>query len=137
MRAKTAIKRSKYVAENADLSGSRFCTFNLRNCQFHNVNLSKADFNDVNLSIAKFHNINLSYVKISAAQMGGAKFKHIGLPRGSKGKQRPLKFEECDLNGTVISKCDLSNVKIRHCNVEGMTIDGILVTDLMASYKQV
>ncbi len=30
----------------------------------------------------------------------------------------------------------LSGVKIVECNMEGMTIDGVLVTDLLAAYKQ-
>ena len=98
--------------------------------------LAQAEFDDVNMTKAQFHNINMSDIAVSCVQMGGAKFKHIGLPPGSKGKQRPLSFEEADLNGTTISKCDLSNVKIVNCNVEGMTIDGVPVTKLMAAYKQ-
>jgi uncharacterized protein YjbI with pentapeptide repeats len=68
--------------------------------------------------------------------MGGATFKHIGLPPGSKGKQRPLRFEEADLSGTTISKCDLSDVRIEKCNIQGMMIDGISVTYLVAAFKQ-
>jgi hypothetical protein len=38
----------------------------------------------------------------------------------------------CD---STFRKLDLSNVKIIDCDVQGMTIDGILVTDLTAAYK--
>ena len=120
------IKCGKHLAEHADISGSRF----------HDVNLAQAEFDDVNMTQVRFHNINMSDITVSAVQMGGAKFRHIGLPPGSKEKQRPLSFEEADLNGTTISKCDLSNVKIENCNCEGMTIDGVLVTELLAAYKQ-
>ena len=120
------IKCGKHLAEHANIAGSRF----------HDVNLAQAEFDDVNMTKVRFHNINMSDITVSAVQMGGARFKHIGLPPGSKEKQRPLSFEEADLNGTTISRCDLSNVKIESCKVEGMTIDGIAVTDLLAAYRQ-
>ena len=119
------IKCGKHLADNANLAGSTF----------HNVNLSDALFDNVNMTHVRFHNINLSDIDVSAVQIGGAHFKHFGLPPGSPGKQRPLSFEEGDLNSSTFSRCDLSNVKLTDCNLEGMTIDGILVTDLLAAYK--
>jgi len=120
------IKCGKHLARHAALTGSRF----------EDVCLGNAEFDNVSLAGAKLHNINLSDITVTAAQMGGATFKHIGLPSGSTEKQRPLRFEEADLNGTIILKCDLSGVKIEQCNTRGMTIDGISIADLMAAYKQ-
>jgi uncharacterized protein YjbI with pentapeptide repeats len=120
------IKCGKHLALHAKLTGSRF----------EDVCLGDAEFDNVSLVRAKLHNINLSDITVTAAQIGGATFKYIGLPMGSKGKQRPLRFEEADLNGTTISKSDLSGVKIEDCNIQGMTIDGIPVADLIATYKQ-
>lgn len=120
------IKCGKHFAQHAKLTGSRF----------EDVCLGDAEFDNVSLVRAKLHNINLSDITVTAAQIGGATFKHIGLPPGSVGKQRPLKFEEADLNGTTILNCDLSGMKIEKCNTQGMTIDGVLVTDLIAAFKQ-
>ena len=117
----------KHLAENADISGS----------QFHNVNLSGADFDDVNLSKTRFHNINLSDIQVSAAQIGGAKFKHIGPPPDKDGhqpRQRPVTFEEAMLCDSLFRKVDMSNVQIIDCNIDGMTIDGVLVTDLLKAH---
>jgi uncharacterized protein YjbI with pentapeptide repeats len=122
----TTIKCGKQLVEHANISGSRF----------HDVNLSETEFDDINMSKVRFHNINMSDIEVSAVQMGGAKFRHIGLPPCTGGKQRPLWFEEADLNGTTISKCDLSNVKIEICNLEGMTIEGVLVTELLSVFNQ-
>lgn len=102
--------------------------------KFTDVNLAQAEFDDVNLCRARFHNINMSDISVSAAQMGGAKFKHIGLPPGSKEKQRPIAFEEADLNGIVLSKCNLSNEKNQELRPRGNDIGGILVTALLAAY---
>jgi hypothetical protein len=123
------IKGGKHLAENADISGSRF----------HEVNLSGADFDDVNLSQARFHNINLSDIQVTAVQIGGATFKHIGPPPdkdGHQARQRPVMFEEAMLGDSTFLKVDLSNVRIIDCNIQGMTIDGILVTDLLKGFRK-
>jgi uncharacterized protein YjbI with pentapeptide repeats len=115
---KPTITCGKQVAEHANLAGSTFT--------------------DVNLSKVRMHDINLSDLDLSAAQIGGAKFKHIGLPPSKEGKQerqRPVLFEEATLCDSTFRKVDLSNVKIIDCDVHGMTIDGILVTDLLTAYK--
>lgn len=123
------------VFRHLSLAGAVFDNVSMKNATLHDINLSDAMFDDINMKNAAFHNINMSNVSISAVQLGGAKFKHIGLPPGSKEKQRPLSFEEADLNGTTISKCDLSNMRIEDCTIAGMTINGILVTDLLADHK--
>lgn len=125
----STIKCGKHLAEHANISGS----------QFHDVNLSGADFNNVNLSKARFHDINLSDIEVSAVQIGGATFKHIGPPPDKDGKQarqRPVTFEEAMLCDATFRNVDLSNVKIIDCNIQGMTIDGVLATDLLKEYKK-
>ena len=113
---------------------------NLAGSQFHAVNLTGADFDDVNLSNSRFHNVNLSNVTISAAQMGGASFRHVGPPPpdpdGKQERQRPVRFEEMMLCDSTFRKVDLSNVRIVECDLTGMTIDGLLVTDLLASHPR-
>ncbi len=123
------IKCGKHLAEHANLSGS----------QFHDVNLAGADFNDVNLSGARFHNINMSDISLTAAQIGGARFKHIGPPPDKDGRQerqRPVTFEEMMLCDSTFRKVDLSNVRITDCNLDGMTIDGMLISDMIEAYSK-
>src|SRR5262245_44568424 len=113
---KPTITCGKQLAEHADLTGS----------VFHDVNLSGAAFENVNLSKTKIDGIHRSELDLSAAQIGGARFKHIGLPPNKEGKlerQRPVTFEEATLCDSTFRKVDLSNVKIIDCDVRGMTID--------------
>lgn len=70
-------------------------------------NLSDAIFNDVNLSNASFENVNLSGTRITDANLTG------------------LHITNVNLGGAVIADAVF----------EGMTINGILVTDLLASYE--
>ena len=107
--------------------------------KFHDTNMERSDFNNVNLSNTTFNNINMSDINISAAQMGGAKFKHIGPPPDKDGKQerqRPVTFEEMMLCDSTFLRVDMSNVKISECNTDGMTINGILVSDLLSAYNK-
>jgi len=121
------IKCGKQLAEHENLSESRF----------HDVNLTQADFDNVCLAQTRIHNVNMSDMTIECVQMGGTSFRHVGLPpeQRTAAKQRPLMFEDCDLNGSAFKKVDLSGAKIAECNIEGMTIDDMLVTDLIMAYK--
>jgi uncharacterized protein YjbI with pentapeptide repeats len=123
------IKCGRHLAEHADISGS----------QFRDVNLGGAEFDNVDLSKATFHNINLSDISLTAAQIGGARLKHIGPPpdkHGKQDRQRPVTFEEMMLCDSTFRKVDMSNVKIIECNTSGMTIDGIPVADMMTAYER-
>jgi len=107
--------------------------------EFEDLNMSEAKFTNINLSKARFHEINFSDVSFTAAQIGGATFKHIGPPPcGPEGqeRQRPVTFEEGMLCDSTFRSMDMSGVQIVDCDVTGMTIDGVLVTDLLAEWKK-
>jgi uncharacterized protein YjbI with pentapeptide repeats len=126
---KPTITSGKQVALMADIAGS----------VFRDVNLAGAEFENVNMSQTRMHDINLSDISISAANLGGAHFKHLGPPpdqNGKQEKQKAVTFEEAQLCDSTFKKVDLSNVKIIDCNIDGMSIDGVLVTDLIAAYKK-
>lgn len=133
------IQCGKNIAEHADISGSVFTDVNLKGAKFDNVNISGVTFNNINMSRVKLHDINLSDIEVSAVQMGRAKFRHVGLPpcsTKSTDKQRPVTFTEMDLNSSAFTLVDLSGVKIESCKTEGMTIDGIAVSDMLAAYQK-
>ena len=109
---------------------------NLAGSAFEHSNLAGTRFTDINLSGARFHDINFSDVQFTAAQIGGATFKHIGPPPQTHERQRGVTFEEATLCDSVFLKVDLSNVRIVDCNIEGMTVDGVLLTDLIAAYRK-
>ena len=120
---------NKMSVQNDDVGGS----------EFENLNMAGAHFTNINLSGARFHDINFSDVQFTAAQIGGTTFKHIGPPpdqEGQQARQRAVTFEEGQLGDSVFRRMDLSNVKIVDCDVTGMTIDDILVTDLLAEWKK-
>ena len=126
----------KLTLREKDLSDSSFEMVNLEGVRFNNANLGHAQFEDVNLAGAKFNDINFSDVVFSRAQLGGTVFTQLGLPPGSPEKQRGIRFEDADMNDSVFLDCNLQNARIEKCNTTGMTIDGVLVSDLLAAYAK-
>ncbi|WP_121809219.1 pentapeptide repeat-containing protein [Mucilaginibacter kameinonensis] len=106
------------------------------------VMMNNASFKDVCITGLKIEDANLSDLEIKYAQLGGAYIHDIGMPPEGHpaydpdAKQRPLKFENCDLQGSTITDCNLSNVSISDCNLSGMKINGIEVADLLKAYQQ-
>lgn len=114
----------------------------LNGSSFQNVMMNALLFNDVSMTHCKIINANLSDLEIEGAQIGGAYIHNIGGPPEDHPaydpafRQRPVKFENCDLNSSSFSNCNLSDVAITDCNVSGMRINGILVTDLLSAYNK-
>ncbi len=97
-------------------------------------------FNDISFKNVKITNANMSDLEIEGAQLGGAYIHNIGMPPQGhplfdpEKKQLPLRFEDCNLQGTHITNCNLSgsvfddisfkNVKITNANMSGMEIEG-------------
>jgi hypothetical protein len=128
----------KLSVKHDDISGSEFEDLCMPGTTFTNINLGGAKFEDINLGKAEFHNINFSDGVFAGANIGGALFKHLGtMPDkdGNQERQRPVTFEEAMLCDSTFLRVDLSGVKIVECDLTGMTIDGILVTDLLKAWN--
>jgi uncharacterized protein YjbI with pentapeptide repeats len=114
----------------------------LEDSKFTMVCLNRTQLNDIAATNVKISDANLSDLEIDGAQLGGAYIHNIGMPPEGhpfydpNAKQRPLKFEDCDLNGSEIINCDLTDVALRDCNTTGMTINGILVDNLLLAYNK-
>jgi uncharacterized protein YjbI with pentapeptide repeats len=79
----------------------------LHGAEFLNVNLNGAQFRDVNLAEAQFVDVNLK----------GARLEDVALVR------------------VTIRNADCSHLSLEDACYEGMTIDGILVTELLRVYR--
>src|SRR5580698_6349262 len=132
---------ARIEATEFNLEGSEFTKGTLRNSHLKNIMLSGTVIDDVNASDMKIINANLSDLEIEGAQLGGAYIHNIGMPPAGHpmynpdARQKPLKFENCDLSNSTITDCNLSNVLIDDCNISGMKINGILVEDLLKQYN--
>jgi uncharacterized protein YjbI with pentapeptide repeats len=99
-------------------------------------------FGDVSARHVKITNANLSDLEIEGAQLGGAYIHNIGMPpKGhpmydASAKQRPLRFENCNLAGSTITDCNLEGIIISDCNLTGMMINGIPVEEMIKACKE-
>ena len=115
----------------------------IEDSSFEILCMDRSHFRDVSAKNIKITDANLSDLEIEGAQLGGAYIHNIGMPPeghpmyNPAAKQRPLKFENCDLNNSTITDCNLSGVVIEDCNLSGMKINGILVEDLLKQYGKI
>jgi uncharacterized protein YjbI with pentapeptide repeats len=79
--------------------------------------LSGSVFDDVNMSGCTLHNINLLGASIDDANMSGWRVNSV------------------NLSGLRLTKANLADVSIGDSRYEGMTIEGIPVTAMIAAYK--
>ncbi|MGF7042227.1 pentapeptide repeat-containing protein [Mucilaginibacter lappiensis] len=114
----------------------------LDDSSFRMMKMNNAYFNDVCMTTLKITNANLSDLEIEGAQLGGAYIHNIGMPpKGhpaydENAKQRPLRFEDCNLENSTITNCNLKGATFDNCNMTGTTINGILVEDLLKNYHK-
>src|SRR5277367_2940091 len=95
----------------------------IEDSRFEILCMDRSYFRDVSAKNIKITDANLSDLEIDGAQLGGAYIHNIGMPPkghpmyNPDAKQRPLKFENCDLNNSTITDCNLSGVLIDDCNL--------------------
>lgn len=88
---------------------SAFEEVNLNNSDLHNLAMMNCDFDNVTLTETKFANTAMNKSSFSNSNLSNAK------------------FYETDFSGAEIDKS---------CNLDGMTIDGIPVRELLSLYKE-
>jgi uncharacterized protein YjbI with pentapeptide repeats len=108
----------RFEVTQSSLSGSTFHDVNLGGAAFENVNLARATFSDVNLTGVSFDNVTFLGPTFSDLNLAGAAFDNVNLA------------------GVRITDADLRNAAIVDCQVEGMTIEGVSVAEMMAAYRK-
>lgn len=136
---KTALQERMEIVESKKILDVKRAS--IEDSKFETICMDRSHFRDVSAKGIKIMDANLSDLEIEGAQLGGAYIHNIGMPPEGHpmydptARQRPLKFENCDLNNSTITDCNLSGMIIDDCNISGMKINGILVEDLLKQYK--
>ncbi len=112
--------------DGPQLQGNEFARADMTDVRFNGVQLSgasfwavmeRASFKDTNLQSAVFDDVNLSE----------ASFTNVNLAQST--------IENANLAGVRINNANLSEVEITNANLIGMTINGVLVSDLFEAYE--
>jgi uncharacterized protein YjbI with pentapeptide repeats len=77
-----------------------------------------------NISGSQFHNVNLSAADFDDVNLSNTRFHNVNLS--------DIKVSAVQIGGASFKH----NVKIIDCNIQGMTIDGVLVSDLLKEHKK-
>jgi uncharacterized protein YjbI with pentapeptide repeats len=106
-----------------DLSGS----------EFRHVNLSSAVFEDVDLTGARFFNVCLRDAEVGAVDFGGTRFSCMNAGEGHP--MKPADLRNLELDDCTLTHCHFRGTRLVDCDLTGMTIDGVLVTEMLATYR--
>ncbi len=101
------------MSDNKNVSEKDFSATEYSRCGF-----SGSDFEENDMSGCGFSRVNMSGTGFFESDMSGADFERV------------------NLSGGGFSACDLSGVEISGCKLDGMTINGISVTELLRKYKE-
>lgn len=116
-------------------------------CKVSSANMSNSDFSETNLSGASFHNGDMRNVKFNLMGMASATFDSVNMVRskffdvGMSGTVlKCVDMDRSDMDGVgminaIITNSDLTDVTIRGCKINGMTVDGYDVLELIKFYK--
>jgi len=107
-----------------DHNGLDYSTHN-----FRESNYAKSDWYNVSSS-------NLWKVIVQNCNMSDTRFTNVNLFNLNNVENTSLMLERCKIVDSTIRDCNLKNLKIESCNLEGATIDGISVEELLECYKK-
>jgi uncharacterized protein YjbI with pentapeptide repeats len=70
---------------------------------------------------------------VTQSDIPGSVIKDVNLAQASFSDVNlaDSRFDDINLTGTKITNVNLTNVDIRDCNIDGLRIDGHLLTDLL------
>lgn len=93
---------------------------------FDKASMANSRFNGVDLHGAFFYAV-LKDATFRDCNMAGVEFDDVNLSQST--------FNNINLAGTTFRAINFSNVEISDANLEGMKINGILVSELLEHYK--
>jgi len=145
---------SEKITCSRDLEGHNFRECNMKTVDFYDTNMSNSSFSNMNLSKNvyqnsnlrdnRFTNVNLSSTVFGDSNMRNTEICHVSMTdaylhdinQDVTDDESNIIFEKCKICNSLIKDSDLKNVKIQNCNLDGMTIDGVNVLEMLEFYKK-
>jgi uncharacterized protein YjbI with pentapeptide repeats len=137
------VKDSKADFELQDLRELEIEMACFKGSRFGGIDMRDTSFAHTNFVNSKWEHIYFSNLHINRIQMGGTVFENIIRPDSKESRfeeeagtdgwvnVEPVTFKNSDLSTAVFDSCNLTNVELKNCNIEGLKINGILLTDLL------
>jgi uncharacterized protein YjbI with pentapeptide repeats len=137
------VKDSKADFELQDLRDLEIEMACFKGSSFGGIDMRNTSFTHTNFVNSKWEHIYFSNLHINMIQMGGTVFENIIRPDSKESRfeeepgtdgwvnVEPVTFKNSDMSTAVFDTCNLSNVELKNCNIEGLKINGILITELL------
>ncbi|MBB6671054.1 effector binding domain-containing protein [Cohnella nanjingensis] len=131
-----------------DLRETNVRMVSFQGANLHGIDLRDASLRHVNFVGSRWEHIYFANAHVNETQLGGTVFEHIRRPAAAQSmleeepgtddwvNVEPVTFRDSDLGTAIFDRCDLSDVEIRDCRIDGLRIDGILLTELLERYRR-
>jgi uncharacterized protein YjbI with pentapeptide repeats len=107
--------------------------------QFRDQMIAQSRFDDVDLESSEFYNVNLDKASVINASACDAAFTDVMMSNATFGHVclTAATLRDVDLSASRLENVNLSNVDIRSAKIEGLRINGHLVSDLIALNERI
>ncbi|TCI29240.1 GNAT family N-acetyltransferase [Exiguobacterium sp. SL-10] len=106
------VDASQLAITNSNISELRASNCNFTRSQFRNINFRESEFDDLNLS--------------------GSQYRFVTMFESG----RPTTFFHTNLTSTIMKNCRLDGMQIEDSSIDGLTIDGVHIKDLLEHYRK-
>ena len=131
-------KTDVLAVENAALAGSRFHDVCMDDSVLDDISLRRVKFNQISADDAVLHHVDFVGAEFDDIDMTGATLRWVRLPKmtpletvSEEDRKNAIGFEHCNLKGSHFSECNFTDVVISDCDISGLTINGVVIEDLL------
>ena len=129
---------------NCNLGRTDWCDYNIAYSTFSNCNYLGSIFQNANLSHTRFTNVLFRNGVLGDFRMEKEEIcngllldTYLHNLNHNTNLDTKITIENCIFKNSKIMNSDLSSIKIEDCILDGGTIDGISISDLLDCYKKV
>lgn len=98
------------------------------------IRFAENDFKGSSIDRCDLANVELTNCNLSGLRIKGSTLKDSWLLQPEN--YEPVQIEDVDFHNSVITRSNLSGVRIEECLIDGLTINGVPVEQMIAAYDQ-
>lgn len=118
--------------EERSITGAQAYGVDASRVSITNSNVSELQASNCNFTKSQFRNINFRETEFDDLNLSGSQYRFVTMYESG----RPTTFFHTNLTNTIFENCRLDGVHIEDSSIEGLTIDGVNVKDLLEHHRK-
>lgn len=118
--------------EERSITGAQAYAMDASRVSITNSNVSELQANNCNFTKSRFRNINFRETEFDDLNLSGSQYRFVTMYESG----RPTTFFHTNLTNAIFENCLLDGVQIKDSSIDGLTIDGMNVKDLLEHHRK-